>query len=128
MQLRSLARRLLPLLIILLVCSRVTAASEREKWIVGRWTSHIEGRPDRTIVFHADHSWGVEGYGAPGPDGKLAIYEDIRGRRWDIRGDTLVLRAPSDDGFESYGEKIISFRQDKIVTDIATYTREQPRE
>mgnify|MGYP001038713317 FL=1 len=110
----------------LVTCSIVAGASEREKWIIGRWTSHEEGRPDRTIVFHADHSWGVEHYGAPGPDGQLTIHEDVRGRRWVIRGEKLVLRAPSDDGFESYGEKIISFRHDKIVTDIATYTREQP--
>jgi hypothetical protein len=119
-----LVSRLFPLLIMLLVCS---SASEREKWIIGRWTSHIEGRPDRTIAFHANHSWGVEHYGAPGLDGQLTIYEDISGRRWDIRGDKLVLRAPSDDGFESYGEKIISFGHDKIVTDISTYTRERPR-
>jgi hypothetical protein len=111
----------------LVICLAVAGASEREKWIIGRWTSHIEGRPDRTIVFHADHSWGVEHYGAPAPDGQLTIYEDISGRRWDIRGDRLVLRAPSDDGFKSYEEKIISFGHDKIVTDIATYTREQPR-
>jgi hypothetical protein len=127
MQLRPLVRRSLPLLIMLVVCSLVAAASEREKWIIGRWTSHEEGRPDRTIVFHADHSWGVEHYGAPGPNDQLTIYEDIRGRRWHIRGDRLVLRAPSDDGFKSYGEKIISFGHDKIVTDIATYTREEPR-
>jgi hypothetical protein len=127
MQLRSLGCRLLPLLIMLLVCSRVAAASEREKWIIGRWTLYTEGRPDRTIVFHTDHSWGVEHYAAPGPNGQLTIYEEIDGRRWDKRGDRLVLRAPSDDGFKSYGEKIISFGHDKIVTDIATYTREQPR-
>jgi hypothetical protein len=127
MQLRSLVSRLLPLLILLLVCSRIAAAGEREKWIIGRWTSYTEGRPDRTIVFHADHSWGVEHYRVSGPNEQLTIYEDIRGRRWDIRDDKLVLRAPSDEGFKSYGERIISFGQDKIVTDISTYTREQSR-
>jgi hypothetical protein len=127
MQLRSLACRSLPLLIILIVCSPVPAANERETWIIGRWTSHIEGRPDRNIVFHADHSWGVEHYGAPGTNGQLTIYEEIDGRRWDIRGERLVLKAPSDDGFKSYGEKLISFGHDKIVTDIATYTRERSR-
>jgi hypothetical protein len=117
----------LPLLMMLVICSPVVAASERDKWIIGRWTSHIEGRPDRTIVFHADHNWGVEHYGAPGPDGQLTIYEDIGGRRWHIRGEELVLQAPSDEGLKSYGEKIVSFGHDKIVTDIATYTREQSR-
>ena len=57
----------------------------------------------------------------------MTIYEDISGRSWHIRGEELVLQAPSDDGPKSYGEKIISFRRDKIVTDIATYIREQPR-
>src|SRR4051812_34796388 len=127
MQLRSLAPRLLLLMMTLLVCSRLAAASERERWIIGRWTSHTEGRPDRTIVFNADHSWGVEHYGAPGPDGQLTIYEVISGRRWHIRGEELVLQAPSDERLKSYGERIVSFGHDKIVTDITTYTREQPR-
>src|SRR5690242_6731225 len=120
MHFRSLASHSLPLLIVLGVCSCLAAGGEREKWIIGTWTTHIEGRPNRTVVFHADHSWGVQGYGAPGPDGELTIHEDIRGRRWDIHGDRLVLRAPSDDGFQSFGEKIVSFTRDKIVTDITT--------
>jgi hypothetical protein len=119
--------RSLPLLMLFVVLSHAaaTAPSEREKWIIGRWTSHIEGKPKRILVFHTDHSWGVEHYRVSGPNDQLTIYEDIRGRRWHIRGDKLVLRAPSDGGFKSYGEKIISFRHDKIVTDIATYTREK---
>jgi hypothetical protein len=106
----------------------VAARSELEKWIIGRWTCHANegiGRPDRTVVFHKDHTWGVEHYGAPQPNGRLAVYEDVRGRRWHIRNDRLVLRAPSDDGFETYGEKIVSFSHDKIVTDLFTYTREK---
>jgi hypothetical protein len=124
------ASRLSWLFIPLVILSHVAGAapSEREKWIVGRWTCHANegiGRPDRTIVFHTDHTWGVEHYGAPQPNGQLAVYEDVRGRRWHIRDDRLVLRAPSDDGFKSYGEKIVSFGHDKIVTDLFTYTREK---
>ena len=121
--------RSVPLLTLFVVLSLAAAAtpSDREKWIIGRWTSHIEGRPDRTVVFHTDHRWGVEHYRVSGPNEQLTIYEDIRGRRWHIRGDKLVLRAPTDDGFKSYEEEIISFHHDKIVTDVDTYTREQPR-
>jgi hypothetical protein len=116
------------LLILFLVLSNAAAAapSVREKWIIGRWTSHIEGRPDRTIVFHTDHSWGVEHYRVSGPDEQTIIYEDVRGRRWHIGGDKLVLRTPSDIGFNTYEWKIISVSHDKIVTDTATYTREPP--
>jgi hypothetical protein len=34
------------------------------------------------------------------------------------------MRAPSDRGFQTYAEKIVSFGHDKIVTDVFTYTRE----
>ena|SRR5215475_39009 len=130
MQLRCAACRLSWLLMPLIILSQVVAGaapSEREKWIIGRWTCHTNegiGRPDRTIVFHTDHTWGVEHYGAPQANGQLAVYEDVRGRRWHIRDNRLVLRAPIDDGFKSYGEKIVSFNHDKIVTDLFTYTRE----
>lgn len=118
------------LLIPLIILSHVAGAapSEREKWMIGRWTCHANediGRRDRTVVFHTGHTWGVEHYGAPGANGQLTIYEEIDGRCWDIRGERLVLGAPSDDGFKSYGEKIISFGPDKIVTDLFTYTREK---
>jgi hypothetical protein len=104
-------------LLILFAFLHVAAAApnEREKWIAGRWTSETEGRPDRIVVFHRDHSWGVEhDWG-----------EDIRGRRWHLAGGKLVLRFPRDHGFETYEEKIVSFNHDKIVTDISTYTREK---
>ena len=38
------------------------ASDNREKWIVGRWTASAPQRPDRIVVFHPDHTWGVEGY------------------------------------------------------------------
>jgi hypothetical protein len=115
---------------LLTVCLHVAAAApnEREKWIVGRWTSHTEGslgRPDRTIVFHADHRWGVEHCVVSGPNEQLTIGEDIRGRRWHFVGDALVLQAAGDQGFRTAALKIASFTRDKIVTDIFTYTREK---
>jgi hypothetical protein len=70
----------------------------------------------------------VEGYVVSGPNDQLTMREDIRGRRWYIQGDTLVLRSPGDDGFKTYVGKIISFGRDKIVTDLGTYTREQPHQ
>ena len=116
-------------LLMLLVCLRVATAApdDREKWIIGRWTSHTNegiGRPDRSIVFHPDHSWGVEHYVPSGPNEQLTIREDIRGRRWHIRGNRLIMRAPSDRGFQTYAEKIVSFGHAKIVTHVFTYTRE----
>jgi hypothetical protein len=114
--------------LILFVCIHVAAADSdaREKWMVGRWICQIEGRPDRSLAFHADHSWGVEKYVPSSSDeGSGTIREDVSGRRWHIRDNKLFLRAPSDYGFQTYGEKIVSFRHDEIVTDIATYTREK---
>jgi hypothetical protein len=84
------------------------------------------GRPERSIVFHGDHTWGVEHYAPSSTDERWGtIYEDIRGRRWRLSGNTLIFRAPSDHGFKTDSEKITSFTQDKIVTDKATYTREK---
>jgi hypothetical protein len=77
-------------------------------------------RPSRIIVFHADGRWGVK---------KLEkVPEDIRGRRWWIKGNTLVLKYPSDHGFDTAQYRIISFTRDQFVTQIhgdyeSTYTR-----
>jgi hypothetical protein len=100
------------------------ASGNREKWIVGRWTASAPQRPDRIVVFHSDHSWSVEGY-IPSSSNteRLITREDIRGRRWHLAGDKLILRYPNDHGFETYPYKIVSFSHDKIVTDIFTYTR-----
>jgi hypothetical protein len=106
--------------------ARVAAATpdEREEWIVGRWTMSASGRPDRTVLFHADHRWGVEHYVPSSSNAqRLITREDIRGRRWHLAGDKLILRYPNDHGFETHPYKIVSFSHDKIMTDIFTYTR-----
>jgi hypothetical protein len=114
--------------LILLVCLHVAAAGSdgREKWIVGRWICQREGRPDRSLAFHEDHSWGVEKYAPSSSDERRGtIREDVSGRRWRLSGNTLILRAPGDQGFKTAAERITSFTHDKIVTDKAIYTREK---
>jgi hypothetical protein len=92
--------------------------------IVGSWVYSNKVRPSRIIVFHADGSWGVRKFDN-GP-------EDIRGRRWRVQDDTLVLLYPSDHGFDTRVDKIVSFTRRKFVTEQQgykfTYSRiEQPR-
>jgi hypothetical protein len=110
---------------ILAICFSLFAAcstphpkdSDREALIVGKWEKDTPGRPGRIVVFHSDHSWGVLGY--------VPDREDIRGRRWDLAGDKLILTYPGDHGLDTAEYKIISFARDKIVTDPTTYTREK---
>jgi hypothetical protein len=98
-----------------------TAASQPdEKTIVGTWMFSSRYRPERIIVFHANGKWGVKKL-EEGP-------EDIRGRRWRVEGNTLVLSYPSDHGFDTARYKIISFTRGEFVTQIhgdyeSTYTR-----
>ncbi|SRR6266700_684890 len=103
----------------------VSAASERNysHAIEGSWIYSSKVRPMRIIVFHADGSWGVRKF-----DDRA---EDIRGRRWKVEGDSLVLRYPSDHRFDTRIDKIVSFTSHKFVTEQQgyrfTYTRiEQP--
>ena len=89
------------------------------KLMVGSWYSECRMRPMRIRVFHADGRWGVRKYDDPRP-------EDIRGRRWRVEGDTLILRYPSDSGFETHTYKILAFTKDEFITDgdyPCTYTR-----
>jgi hypothetical protein len=126
---RAINSSALPILLLLTLFAATSAAAsdEREKWMVGRWTMSAHGRPDRTVVFHADHRWGVELYVPVSADSdRFTTREDIRGRRWRISGDALILRYPSDDGFETHPYKILSFAHDEVVTDIFTYTRAKP--
>jgi len=93
------------------------------KLIIGSWLYSSKVRPTRIIVFHPDGSWGVRKF-----DNRP---EDIRGRRWHVEGDSLVLRYPSDHGFDTHAYKIVSFTRREFVTDTEgyrfTYTRiEQP--
>lgn len=108
------------LLLVLANCfvAAAFARSENgEQSIVGKWFLTRHGRGGREIIFHADHTWGVLHYV---PDG-----EDIRGRRWRLAGDKLILTYPGDDGLETGEDQIISFTHDKFVTDGGTYTREK---
>jgi hypothetical protein len=128
MQRAATSSTLLLLLLTSFVSISTTAAGERDKWMVGRWTMSAHGRPDRTVVFHADHQWGVEHFVPVSADSdRFTTREDIRGRQWHVRGDALILRYPSDDGFETHPYKILSFAHDHVVTDIFTYTRAKAR-
>lgn len=94
------------------------------KAIVGTWIYSSKVRPTRIIVFHADGSWGLRKFDARP--------EDNRGRRWRLEGDSLTLRYPSDQGFDTHAYKIVSFTRHEFVTETSgyrfTYTRrEQPR-
>jgi hypothetical protein len=101
--------------------STVDAVPQRDysKLIIGSWLHECRLRPTRILVFHADGSWGVRKYDDPRP-------EDIRGRRWRIEADALILRYPSDHGFDTHAYKIVSFTSGKFVTGgeyPCTYTR-----
>ena len=109
-------------LLVLSVVSLFAAATlaeshDRENWIVGTWTVETPRRASRTVVFHVNHTWGVRGY--------VPLREEIRGRRWRLAGDQLILTYPSDHGSETTAYKILSFAHDTFATDTFTYTREK---
>jgi hypothetical protein len=93
--------------------------ADYSKALVGSWIYSGKARPTRIVVFHPDGSWGVRKF-----DDQP---EDIRGRRWRVDGDSLILRYPSDYGFETGAYKILSFAPRKFVTETQgyrfTYTR-----
>jgi hypothetical protein len=107
------------LLMVSVVTSAASPPQPDAKAIVGTWMFDSRWRPSRIIVFHADGRWGVKKL-EEGP-------EDIRGRRWWVKGNHLVLKYPSDDGFDTASYRIVSFTAGKFVTDIhgyeSTYTR-----
>ena len=84
------------------------------KLIVGSWIYSSKVRPTRIIVFHADGSWGVRKF-----DDRP---EDIRGRRWRVEGNTLILTYPHDHGFDTAKDRIVSFTPHKFVTEVSGYT------
>jgi hypothetical protein len=96
----------------LLSANSLAASVPRRNWsklIIGTWFHTCRLRPGRILVFHADGRWGVRKIDDPRP-------EDIRGRRWHIEGDMLILRYPSDNGFESHPYKIVSFTPNEFIT------------
>ena len=114
---QTVIRRWKLLLLLLFAAAAPAASDDREKWIVGTWRAETPKRASRTVIFHANHTWGVRGY--------VPLREEIRGRRWRVAGDQFVLTYPSDHGFETTAYKIVSFTHDKFVTDTFTYTREK---
>ncbi len=90
------------------------------KLIIGHWRSHIPQRADRIVIFHSDGSWGVRNWDFSKP-------EDIRGRRWRVEGDKLIISAPPEDGGETAAEKIVSFTHAAFITEVngvrISYTR-----
>src|SRR6266403_1189737 len=88
--------------------------------IIGAWRCHIPRRPDRIVIFHRDGSWGVRNWDFNQP-------EDIRGRRWRIERDSLIITPPPADSGQTFSEHIVSFSHRKIVTEInstrISYTR-----
>jgi len=88
--------------------------------LVGHWRIHRPGRPDRIVIFHSDGTWGVRNWDFSKP-------EDIRGRRWSVEADRLVLTYPSDHDFTTHAEKIVSITRARFVTEVDSsrflYTR-----
>ena len=103
-----------------LVASASATSPNYAKLIIGPWRSHIPQRPDRIVIFHSDGSWGVRNWDFNKP-------EDIRGRRWRVEGDKLIISAPPEDGGQRAAEKIVSFTHTAFVTEIngvrISYTR-----
>jgi hypothetical protein len=100
--------------------STAVAAPPDYKLIVGHWRVHVSRRADRIVIFHADGTWGVRNWDFSQP-------EDIQGRRRRVAGDRLILTYPSDHGFTTYAEKIVSFTRARFMTETASgrfyYTR-----
>jgi hypothetical protein len=96
-----------------------TPPHDYARGIVGSWIYSSKVRPTRIIVFHPDGSWGVRKF-----DERP---EDVRGRRWRVEGGSLILRYPSDQGFETHAYRIISFTPREFITETggyrSTYTR-----
>jgi hypothetical protein len=109
--------RYLLVLLPFIAAAALAASNDRERWILGTWTAETSRHASRTVIFHADHTWGVRGY--------VPFREEIHGRRWRVAGDQLILTYPGDDGLETMAYKIVSFTHDKFATDAFTYTREK---
>jgi hypothetical protein len=97
--------------ITVLTNAAVASPPDYSKVIVGHWRIHISQRADRIIIFHSDGSWGVRNWDFSKP-------EDIRGRRWHVEGDKLIITAPPEDGAQTAAEKIVSFTHAAFVTEV----------
>jgi len=84
------------------------------KAILGCWLG-----PRKFEVYHPNGTWGMRrNEDAP---------EEINGRRWHIKGRTLVITYPGDHGFETAELTIVSLTQHKMVLDADGYKVELER-
>jgi len=84
------------------------------KAIVGCWLGSRKFE-----VYHADGTWDLKrNEDAP---------EDIRGRRWQIKGNKLILIFPGDHGMETAELTIVSLSEHKLVLDAGGYKEELTR-
>jgi hypothetical protein len=87
---------------------------DHSKAIVGCWLGSRKFE-----VYHADGTWGVKrNEDAP---------EDIRGRRWHVKGNRLILISPGDHGMETAELTIVSLTGHKLVLDAGGYKEELTR-
>jgi hypothetical protein len=84
------------------------------KAILGCWLG-----PRKFEIYHADGTWGVKRHeDAP---------EVINGRRWHIKGKTLVITWPGDRGLETAELIIVSLTERKMLLDADGYKKELVR-
>jgi hypothetical protein len=95
-------------------------STDYSKRLLGAWVVHKPRRADRIEIFHPDGTWGVRNFDFSQP-------EDIKGRRWRLDGDRLILTYPTDHGFDTATYKIISFAADRFVTDVGGQRFEHTR-
>lgn len=104
------------------VCLLVAAVSVAEgdvqrdysKAIVGCWLG-----PRKIEVYHTDGTWGVKrNEDAP---------EDVRGRRWQVEGNRLILTYPGDHGLETAELTIVSLTKHRLILDAGGYKKELTR-
>jgi len=70
-------------------------------------------------IYHPDGTWGVKrNENAP---------EDIRGRRWHIKGNRLIISYPGDHGTKTAALTILSLTDHKMVLEASGYKRELTR-
>jgi hypothetical protein len=104
-------------LCLVLAVASVTASEvhrDYSKAIIGGWLG-----PRKFEVYHADGTWGVKrNEDAP---------EDVRGRRWHINGNKLIITYPGDHGLETGELTIISLTDHKMVLGSGDYKRELTR-
>ena len=94
--------------------STVAAPPDYSKRILGCWLG-----PRKFNVYHADGTWGVKrNEDAP---------ENVRGRRWRVDGNKLILTYPGDHGLETATYTIVLCTPHKLILDANGYRQEYTR-